>query len=339
MEENSLITNNNALKKKILSINGGGVRGLIPLYTLREIEKKYDKPIAHIFDYFAGSSIGTVIISALLISDDGINPIHRCEELYDMIEKLCKEIFQNSFYHRITTAYGWVGSKYPTENLEKILDQFFGERKLKDLLKPVCYPSFDGLSQKPVYFTREKHGDLLIKDILRGTTAAPTYFDPKELLMEGVRLNCGQFDFSDKKHLLYDSGIVVNNPGLVAELHATHNMRIIDKSQIFELCLGTGDSKVPQPTNNGMWGWVNSIIGYLFSGFNENEMYQLYLALDKDNVLFVNVDIDSKYDQLDNASDESIKYYTSKIEEWMNNNSDRFYDFMDRLLSDKKIDN
>lgn len=322
--------------KKILSINGGGVRGLIPLYTLREIERKYEIPIANIFDYYAGSSIGTVIISSLLVSDDGINPKYTCEELYKMIESLCKDIFANSFYYRMTTVYGWMGSKYPTHNLENLLDKFFGDKKLKDLLKPVCFPSFDGLSQKPIYFTKERHGELLIKDILRGTTAAPTYFDPKEMLMEGIKMNCGEFDFTNKKHLLYDSGIVVNNPALVAELHATHEMKVIDKSKIFELCLGTGYSKVPQPTNNGMWGWLNSIIGYLFSAFNENEMYQLYLALNKENILFVNVEIEPKYDQLDDASDESIKYYSNTIEQWLKENNEKFFGFMDKLINCSK---
>lgn len=319
----------------ILSICGGGVRGLIPLYVLREIENKYNKPISEIFDYYAGSSIGSLIIAALLITEDGKNPKHKCEELFGMIEKLCKDIFQNSWYYRMRTVYGWMGSKYPTENLETLLKEFFGDKKLNDLLKPVCFPTFDGLSQKPIYFTKEKHGDLYLRDILRATTAAPTYFDPKEMNIEGMKFTCGEIDFSKQKRLLYDSGIVVNNPSLVAELHATHDMQIIDKSTIFELCLGTGDSKVPQPTNNGMWGWVNSIIGYLFSGFNENEMYQLFLALKEENVLFVNVEIENKYDQLDNASDESIKYYKSKIEEWLKNNNDKFYNFMEKLIGNK----
>lgn len=322
----------------ILSICGGGVRGLIPLYILKEIEKKYDKPICNIFDYFAGSSIGTIIISALLISDDGINPKHNCEELYVMIESLCKNIFTNSFYYRITTTYGWTGSKYPSDNLEKILNDIFGERKLKDLLRPVCFPTFDGLSQKPIYFTKDKYGDLLLTDILRATTAAPTYFDPKEMSMEGTQINCSEIDFLNKKHILYDSGIVVNNPALVAELHATHDMDIIDKSHIYELCLGTGNSKVQQPTNNGMWGWMNSIVGYLFSGFNENEMYQLHLALKKDNILFVNVEIDAKYNELDNASDESIKYYADKISKWLKENDNYFFNFMNRLIT-QKFDN
>lgn len=320
----------------ILSISGGGVRGLIPLYVLREIERKYNKSISEIFDYFAGSSIGSIIIAALLITDDGKTSKYKCEELFEMIEKLCKEIFQNTWFYRMKTIYGWLGSKYPIENVEILLKEFFGDRKLKDLLRPICFPTFDGISQKPIYFTKEKHGELYLRDILRATTAAPTYFDPKEMEVEGVKLTCGGVDFTKQKRQLYDSGIVVNNPSLVAELHATHNMQIINKSNIYELCLGTGTSQIPQPTNNGMWGWINSILGYLFNGFNENEMYLLYLTMKEENILYVNVEIDNKYDQLDNASDESIKYYSAKIEEWMKNNNEKFYTYMDKLVEIKK---
>lgn len=320
----------------ILSISGGGVRGLIPLYTLRKIEQKYNKPIAHIFDYYAGSSIGTVIISSLLITDDGINPKHTCSELYGMIEDLCKKIFSSTFMYRVTSIWGFRASKYPTDQLEKLLHEFFGDRKMKDLLKPVCFPSFDGIGQKPIYFTREEHGDLYLRDVLRATTAAPSYFDPKEMLIDGNKLMFKEIDLHAHKHLLYDSGIVVNNPALVAELHATKNMDIIDKTKIYELCLGTGTSVTPQPSNNGLWGWAFSIIGYLFSGFNQNEMYMLYLALKKENVEYVDVKIDNKYDVLDDASDDCIKYYTQQITDWMNNNETKFFEFMDRIIDNLK---
>lgn len=321
------------MKMNILSISGGGVRGIIPLHVLKEIETKYNKPISEIFDYYAGSSIGTIIIAGLLISDDGTNPKYSTVELFGMVEKICRDIFTCGWYHKMITLYGWIGSKYPTDNLEKILDEIFGDRKLNNLLKPVCFPSFDGISQKPIYFTKEHHGDLLLKDILRATTAAPTYFDPKEMDMAGIQFEFGDFIFENKTHILYDSGIVVNNPSLVAELHATHDMKIIDKSNIYILCLGTGISKVPQPTNNGVWGWLNSILGYLFNGFNENEMYLLNLALKKKNILYVNVEIDPEYDQLDCATNDSIEYYICKIKNWLEDNEIKFHTFMNKIIN------
>jgi len=317
----------------ILSISGGGCRGVLCLYLLREIEEKYNKPIAHLFDYFSGSSVGSIIISALLISDDGINPKHTCKDLYGMIETLCKKIFSNTFYHRIKSGYGWIGSKYSTDNLELLLNDFFGNVQLKQLLKPICFPSFDGISQKPIYFTQDKHGDLYLKDILRCTTAAPTYFDGKNIDIEGIQFNCGELTPGNQKYLLYDSGVVCNNTAMIAELHATRDMVIIDKTKIFELCLGTGYSVIQQPSNYGMLGWVGSIVDYLLAGSNENEMYQLHLVLNKENIKYVNFEINNKYDQLDNASDDAIKYYTSVIKQWIDDNHDTFFEFMDRLIA------
>lgn len=312
----------------ILSISGGGVRGLIPLYVLRDIENIHSKPISEIFDYYAGSSIGSIIIAALLISDDGKTPIHSCNELYGMIEHLCKEIFNNSFYHRISTGYGWFGSKYQSDNLERMLMDFFKDRKMQDLIKPVCFPAFDGKSQKPIYFTIETHGDLYLRDVLRATTAAPTYFDPKEMSIINEDM--------EKKMTLYDSGIVVNNPALVAHIFATRNIDNISKNNIFELCLGTGFCKVPEPTNNGVWGWINSIIGYVFAGFNENEMAQLALCINKDNLMFVNVELEANYDQLDNASDHSLQYYTDTIKKWLETNHDNFHSFVKKVIENLK---
>lgn len=304
----------------ILSICGGGCRGIMCLYTLRELEKKTGKRIANIFDYFGASSIGSVITCALLISDDGINPKYTCEELYEIIGKLFKKIFSDSIYYKIKTGYGWFGSKYPNDNLEKSLEDFFENKKISDLLKPVCFPSFDGISQKPIYFTKETHGDIFIKDMLRATCAAPSYFDPKNMNINGI------------DYTLYDSGVVCNNTALNIELYATHDLKIIDKSNIFELCLGTGTTYTPLPTNGGTTGWLNSIIGYLFSGYNNNEIHELNLILDKDHFLFIDVEID-KYEDLDNASDEAINYYISKINKWLSENEIMFSDFVNKLIT------
>ena len=238
----------------ILSICGGGVRGLMPLEILKTIETKYGKNICNVFDYYAGSSIGALIIAGLLISDDGKNPKYTCDELYKLIEELCKKVFSNTLYHRMTTAYGWLGAKYSVEYFEEILKKFFGDRKMLELLKPVCFPSFDDVNHKPIYFTKDKYGDVLIRDVIRAVTAAPTFFDPKEIEINGIKLLCCDTCEINGKYKLHDSGLVVNNPCLIGQLYATSEMKIIDKTNMFHLCLGTGFSKTQKPTNGGVWG-------------------------------------------------------------------------------------
>lgn len=307
----------------ILSICGGGCRGIMCLYVLRDIEKHISSHVIELFDYYGASSVGSVIVCAMLISDDGIHPKHTCEELYEKMPKLLKDIFTESYYHNIKTGYGYFGAKYPSSGLESALDGIFGDKKMKDLLKPVCFPCFDGISQKPIYFTRESHGDLLIKDVLRATCAAPSYFDPKYININGV------------DHTLYDSGIVCNNTALNIELYAEHNSKSIDRSKIMELCLGTGTTYTPQPSNNGSIGWIGSIIGYIFSGYNKNEMYELGMVLDKKNILFVETEID-KYENLDNASNEALDYYITKISKWIMENEENFLSFVQNMVKNKE---
>ena len=317
----------------ILSICGGGVRGLIPLYVLKTIEKRYNKRIVNIFDYYAGSSIGAVIICGMLLSDDGINPKYTCEELYDIIEKMCKKIFSNSFYYRISTMYGYMGAKYSSHNLEKILDEFFGNKKIKDLLKPVCFPSFDEVHEKPIYFTKNKYGELYIKDVLRSVTAAPSFFDPVEIQIDGENIKCCEiYDYCNKKSKLHDSGLVANNPCLIGQLYATSDLKIINKEHMYHLCLGTGESKNIERKNNGIFGWVSNILGYLFTGYSKNEIEGLYLALLKENIQIVDVNLDNRYNELDNTSDEFIKYYNDKINEWLKNNEKTFFEFIEKLF-------
>jgi len=308
----------------ILSICGGGCRGIMCVYALRDIEKHIGKHIVTIFDYYGASSVGSVIVCALLISNDGINPVHTCEELYEKMPKLLKDIFAETYYHNITTGYGLFGSKYSSKNLENAFEEIFGDKKMKDLLKPVCFPSFDGVSQKPIYFTRETHGDLYIRDVLRATCAAPSYFDPKKININGI------------DYILYDSGVACNNTALNIELYAEYNSKSnpISKSDIMELCLGTGTTYTPQPSNNGSLGWISSIIGYLFSGYNNNEMYELGMVLEKDNLLFIDTEID-KYENLDNASTEALNYYTTKISKWLIENDKSFTDFIGKLVANK----
>lgn len=324
----------------ILSISGGGCRGIIPLYILRELERKYKKPIAEMFNYFSGSSIGSVIIMGLLITEDGKNPKYTCEKLYEIIGDMCKKIFSNTYYHRIKTVYGLFGPKYPIDIFEKILEEVLGDKKIKDLLKPVCFPSFDGTHHKAIYITKEKHGELLLKEIVRAVTAAPTYFEPKKIEIDGHKIECCEKeDNIGRIRLLYDSGIVVNNPCLIANLYATHEMTIVNKNEIYELCLGTGEGSLTTPSNYGLWGWFSSIIGHIYTGFNNNELEGLYLALGEDHILNVEVKIENKYDVLDNPSDEYMNYYVDKISEWLIKNDEKIYKFMDKVIeNNKKLD-
>jgi hypothetical protein len=306
--------------KNILSISGGGCRGVIVCNILKDLEEKSGKHIAEIFDFFTGSSVGSLITCIFLVSDDGIKPKYNASEIFENIKKFGKEVFSNTWKYRVKNLWGMLGSAYPNDNLKKFLIDKVGDKKIKELLKPFVFPCFDLNSQKPIYFTREEHGELYIRDVIMACCSAPTYFPPYDLKI-------GNTDYK-----LIDSGITVNNPSQIGLLYATKDMNVIIKDHIFELCLGTGDCVLIPVTSYGTFGWMSSILGYLFKAYNDNEMHELSLSLNPSNFLYTHINIDQKYDDLDKASDEYYNYYLSVSNKWLEDNRSVFDNFVCKLL-------
>lgn len=309
----------------ILSICGGGVRGIMPLNILKKIYDNFKIPIHKLFNFFCGSSVGSIIICGILVSDDNQNPLYDIDIIFQKIEYLCKNIFERSLLYKTTSLFGFNKSKYPSDNLERELINLFGERKLNSLLSNFCFPAFDLIKNKSFYFNKNDHGEILIKDVLLATTAAPYYFPSKK-----IKINNIDYD-------LCDSGITVNNPAELAYLCATKDMNIICKDNIYELVLGTGFSYIKEPYNSGLFWIFNNLIDYLFKGYNDNEMYELDNSLQKDNYLYIDYIIDDKYFVLDNNKKETIQYLLDISNKWINNNEYKFKIFLDKLKSNNII--
>ncbi|CAG8776607.1 105_t:CDS:1, partial [Racocetra fulgida] len=87
----------------ILSIDGGGIRGIIPAMVLQELEKRVGRPIAEIFHFVAGNSTGSIIALGLTVSDrdNKTKPKLRADHLVELYEKKRYEIFERSFWSYI----------------------------------------------------------------------------------------------------------------------------------------------------------------------------------------------------------------------------------------------
>jgi patatin-like phospholipase/acyl hydrolase len=162
---------------KILSLDGGGIKGLYTLYMLLEFENNYcnGKPISEYFDMISGTSIGGIITLALA------NNIP-LKEIITFFEQNATLIFPNKrpIYQFIRQLLGY---KYDNTELKKALTKFFGEKKLRDSKNIVCVPSFNASTYQPIifkYFGKGKISyrdeDLLLVDVSLATSAAPTFF-------------------------------------------------------------------------------------------------------------------------------------------------------------------
>lgn len=107
--------------RKFLSVDGGGIRGVIPARILVEIEKKTGKPIAQCFDFMAGTSTGGILCLGLTKPDENGAPQHTAKDLLNLYEKRGRDIFQRSFWKAVSSNWAFADEKYGHESLEEVL--------------------------------------------------------------------------------------------------------------------------------------------------------------------------------------------------------------------------
>ena len=125
---------------RILSIDGGGVRGLIPALVLSKLEKLTGLPICKLFDLIAGTSTGGMLALGLTMPDPHGRPAHSAGQMAALYERESAKIFSPSFFHRLRLL---TEHKYASKGIEGVLDQYFGAARLKDSLTSVLVPSFE----------------------------------------------------------------------------------------------------------------------------------------------------------------------------------------------------
>ncbi len=102
--------------KYILSVDGGGIRGIIPAIILAEIEKRTRRTIAEIFDLMAGTSTGGIVVAGLCKKDNQGNPQYSANDLVELYQEYGAYIFKSSFFRR--SIFSWFNcAQYPHKNI------------------------------------------------------------------------------------------------------------------------------------------------------------------------------------------------------------------------------
>lgn len=267
---------------KILSIDGGGIRGIIPGTLLAEIERrlmlKSGNPNARISDYFdliAGTSTGGILVCILLCPGVDNRPKYKAQEAVDLYLSKGGDIFDISLWQKIKTMDGVLNEKYPDTGLVKSLHEYLGDSKLSQALKPCLITSYDILNRRAVFFNqmdaKDDYTDFYLRDVARATSAAPTYFEVADTPA-----------LSGTTYPLIDGGVFANNPAMCALTECTKMKPDIDLSEIYILSLGTGVDKKKehnysfnQAKNWGMAGWIAPLIEIMMSANSETVNYQL----------------------------------------------------------------
>lgn len=305
---------------RVLSIDGGGIRGIIPaklLIRLEELLQFYSgNQEAHLSDYFdliAGTSTGAILTSLYLCPEipGSTKSKYSAKEVLDLYVNEGTHIFEKTIWSRVSSGFGLFGPKYLPHYLEHLLAQYLGEVRMEDLVKPCLIPAYDIVSGDAMFFNqmkgyRDEAWNFLVRDVVRGSTAAPTYF-PVAKISDSMR---GEM-------ALIDGGMFANNPALCAFIEACKFPFNPSEEDILIFSLGTGAKEINYEYEKARnWGdlqWAMpalSIYGSAASQTVHHQLSQLYESNGlKDQYIRIEPELEVNHvsHQLDNASKDNIQ--------------------------------
>lgn len=286
-------------KIRILSIDGGGIRGILPGTIISHIEEQLqvqtNNPQARIGEYvdlIAGTSTGGILTCGYLLPDEtGKRPRFSAREVANFYFEEGGLIFKNTLIYRLASLFGIILPRFKNAGLMAALQKRFGNARLGDLLKPCVIPSYEIAQRQTVFFNSDdvnrpdaQKPNYYVRDIARATASAPTYFPSSRLHVEGYQ-----------EQILIDGGVFANNPALCAYAEVRHSdMRQVLQedslpadatvSDMMIVSVGTGAIKEPFPWSRfkqaGALRWIIPLIDILMSGSADTVHFQLRQIFD-----------------------------------------------------------
>jgi predicted acylesterase/phospholipase RssA len=294
-------------KRRILSIDGGGIRGLIPAVLLESLEAATGQPAREAFDFVAGTSTGAVLAGGVAAGFSG-------EQLASLYRRRGPELFRQvpvlGLLRRIIT-----GNLYDVARLRAMIAEELGDRaswRINDVPTDILVTAKGLDDGHDWYFVKDRPetnrcrtGEYLLADCLTASAAAPTYFAPWEI--EGIGL-------------LVDGGTgVAGNPVYQACVEAFEYTGAYRPEDTIIVSLGTGrflDRRRP----TWLWPWVQWVLSELLRSPGEQQtalverhyaaarFYRIDVRLPRD------IPLDAKGAQLDEL--ESIARSLAELVDW-----------------------
>jgi hypothetical protein len=253
---------------RVLAIDGGGIRGIIPARVLVELERLCAAPTHKLFDLIAGTSTGGIIALGLTRPGPSAAPMYTAAETLALYVQHGGDIFPGgsppTLGQRLLGSRGLTGwlnpmrvmrdsgqragapfggnprfagnARYDRSGLEALLNEHFGDAKLSDALTRVLITSYDMRYREPVIFDSLGAASMggtnpRMAEAALATSAGPTYLPPLELMAGGV------------ERILVDGGVVANNPAMAGFAAA----RATFSDEIVVVSLGTGAKAAEAP--------------------------------------------------------------------------------------------
>jgi patatin-like phospholipase/acyl hydrolase len=251
---------------KVLAVDGGGIRGIVPAVILGELQKRLGRELWQTFDLIAGTSTGGIIALGLGTLCNNGKP-YSADQLLNLYVQNGSAIFQKSW---LTPLRQLLLPKYSPDGLQATLTRFFQATEFCTALTPLLISSYNLQKQLPFFFkshliAARPDYNWKVTDIARATSAAPTFFPP-------FHLTRGADDYA-----LVDGGVFVNNPSMAAYVEA--RLLYPDAARVVVVSVGTGDrqDRITYATAKdwGLIGWAKQIIPVLMDSVSEAVDFEL----------------------------------------------------------------
>ena len=280
---------------RILSIDGGGIRGILPAAALTELESKYTggKSVGDYFDLIAGTSTGGIIALGLSLGMPA-------KTILDIYIDLGPKIFPRPQGHfkKVREAWREIRSywyyAYNPAPLKEALTHVFKTATLGEAQRRLCVPSFDGFTETFIFKTPH-HPDYRLDwresmvTIAMATAAAPSYF-PVHRARAPIASDAPQSALGPATRRFGDGGVWANNPVMIALVDALACYSM-GRRQVRVLSLGTGDTELcitgKQANLGGLWHW-RKIIDSAMHLQSQNAIGQAGLLIGRDQFIRLN---------------------------------------------------
>jgi patatin-like phospholipase/acyl hydrolase len=265
---------------RILSIDGGGIRGIFPAAILAELEKRYleGKSVGDYFDLITGTSTGGIIALGLSIGKTA-------QSILDLYVDHGEQVFPPVRWDILKLRKRWrffqalQHYRYRAHKLKAVLKVVFSEKTLGEAQRRLCVPSFDGFTEVNVFKTPH-HSDYRMDwqehmlTVAMATAAAPSYFPV----------------YKNKGRYFADGGVWANNPVMIGLVDALVCYQL-ERRQVHILSLGTGDTEIRftenQVIHGGLVDWYE-IISSAMHLQSQNATGQAGLLIGRDQLLRLN---------------------------------------------------
>ena len=161
-------------KKTMLTVDGGGARGIIPLMILQKLELDTGRPAHELFDFVCGTSVGALIAASIAVG-------HSAEEIITLYHKFIASIFKIDYF-AVAFRHG-LRYLYDKTAAREVLREALGDVRLKDLPIGALFTTKDVVRGETIFFVSRGPGarvtgDVMLRQVVEASASAPIYFEP-----------------------------------------------------------------------------------------------------------------------------------------------------------------